>query len=78
MWEPQHLTTPWAFKACYRDSFTLPDGHARFEVLMVLTLKITVLWDGIPCSLMECYQHFGETCCLRVEEYPYTLKMEDI
>jgi hypothetical protein len=22
MWEPQHLTTLWAFAACYRDSFT--------------------------------------------------------
>jgi hypothetical protein len=22
MWEPQHLTTLWAFTACYRDSFT--------------------------------------------------------
>jgi hypothetical protein len=21
MWEPQHLTTLWAFMACYRDSF---------------------------------------------------------
>jgi hypothetical protein len=23
MWEPQHLTTLWAFKACYRTRFTL-------------------------------------------------------
>jgi hypothetical protein len=23
MWEPQRLTTLWAFAACYRDSFTL-------------------------------------------------------
>jgi hypothetical protein len=23
MWEPQRLTTLWAFTACYRDSFTL-------------------------------------------------------
>jgi hypothetical protein len=22
MWEPRHLTTLWAFRACYRDSFT--------------------------------------------------------
>jgi hypothetical protein len=22
MWEPRRLTTPWAFTACYRDSFT--------------------------------------------------------
>jgi hypothetical protein len=22
MWEPQHLTTVWAFTACYRDTFT--------------------------------------------------------
>jgi hypothetical protein len=24
MWEPRHLTTLWAFTACYRDSFPLP------------------------------------------------------
>jgi hypothetical protein len=23
MWEPQHLTTLWAFTACYRDNFVL-------------------------------------------------------
>jgi hypothetical protein len=28
MWEPRRLTTPWAFAACYRDSFTfLPSSN---------------------------------------------------
>jgi hypothetical protein len=26
MWEPRRLTTLWAFTACYRDSFTLPQA----------------------------------------------------
>jgi hypothetical protein len=25
MWEPQRLTTLWAFMACYRDNFTLQE-----------------------------------------------------
>jgi hypothetical protein len=31
------------------------------------TLRITVLWDVKPCSLVEDYQHFGGTYCLHVQ-----------
>jgi hypothetical protein len=27
MWDPQRLTTLWAFTACYRDSFTFFRGY---------------------------------------------------
>jgi hypothetical protein len=27
MWEPRLLTSPWAFMACYRDSFTLKTSN---------------------------------------------------
>jgi hypothetical protein len=33
IWEPRHLTTLWAFMACYRDSFTLP------FIMSVMTMK---------------------------------------
>jgi hypothetical protein len=31
MWEPQHLTTLWAFMACYRDSYTLFTFYVTLE-----------------------------------------------
>jgi hypothetical protein len=39
MWEPQHLTTLWAFTACYRDSFTFTSNNIniRFEELLEIT-----------------------------------------
>jgi hypothetical protein len=37
----------------------------RFEVLIVVTVKFTVIWDVIPCSLLPLYQttwcHIQET-----------------
>jgi hypothetical protein len=41
MWEPQHLTTLWAFMACYRDSFTF--------YLNFLSLQFSVLYIKIHC-----------------------------
>jgi hypothetical protein len=35
MWEPRRLTTLWAFKACYRDSFTFYSLH----IIKLSTLK---------------------------------------
>jgi hypothetical protein len=37
MWEPQCLTTLWAFTACYRDSFTV--------LLMISTCVQSCMWD---------------------------------
>jgi hypothetical protein len=31
MWQPRRLTTPCPFKACYRDSFTLPVVQTDFD-----------------------------------------------
>jgi hypothetical protein len=36
MWEPQHLTTLWAFTACYRASFTFTFCTYMLEALMVI------------------------------------------
>jgi hypothetical protein len=35
-----------------------------FEVLMVVSAKMTVFWVVVPCSLVEVYQRFRGLCCL--------------
>jgi hypothetical protein len=35
----------------------------RFQVLMVVSMKITVFWDVALCSLVEVYKHFRDACC---------------
>jgi hypothetical protein len=35
---------------------------------MVANVKIMVVWDVVPCSLVDRYQHFGETWCFHVED----------
>jgi hypothetical protein len=37
MWDPQRLTTLWAFTACYRDSFTLLTFTNRGSSVSVVT-----------------------------------------
>jgi hypothetical protein len=37
---------------------------ARFEVLMAVTMKITVFWDVTLCSVVDYYHHFRATCCI--------------
>jgi hypothetical protein len=34
---------------------------ARFEVIMAVTMKITVFWDVTRCSVVDYYHHFRET-----------------
>jgi hypothetical protein len=29
-----------------------------FEIRMAVTMKIIVFWDGMPCNVVEVYQHF--------------------
>jgi hypothetical protein len=38
-----------------------------FEVLTVVTMKITVSWDVTSCSWDVRYQGFGENCCLSLQ-----------
>jgi hypothetical protein len=40
---------------------------ARFEVLTVVTMKITVFWDVTPCRLVDCYRRFGDSSALNLE-----------
>jgi hypothetical protein len=41
-------------------------GYVRFEVPKAMTMNIIVFWDMIQCSVVDRYQHFGETCCLHL------------
>jgi hypothetical protein len=29
--------------------------QVRFQVFMVASVKVTVFWDAVPCSLVEAY-----------------------
>jgi len=37
-----------------------------FEVLMVMTFKITVIRDVMPRYFTQIYQHFGQTCPMNI------------
>jgi hypothetical protein len=47
MWEPQHLTTLWAFTACYRDSITFFYLYLD-NVLLGLRNTMWFMNDGSP------------------------------
>jgi hypothetical protein len=55
----------------------MPDGDAfqygvvveclkdlRFEVLMIVSVKMAVVWVVVPYSLVEVYRSFRDACCL--------------
>jgi hypothetical protein len=35
-----------------------------FVILTVSYIEVTVFWDVMPCSFIDRYQFFIETCCL--------------
>lgn len=49
------------------NSYTDDNNIVMFEVLMAVTMKITVSWDVMSCSLDVRYQGFGENCCLSLQ-----------
>jgi hypothetical protein len=42
-------------------------GDVRFEVPKAMTMNIIVFWDIMQCSVVDRYQHFGESCCLHLQ-----------
>jgi hypothetical protein len=48
----------------------------RFEVLMLVAMKISVFQDVMPCSLVEVYQHSWEMCSLHLHFNLGSLKMD--
>jgi hypothetical protein len=47
MWEPRHLTTLWAFKACYRDSFTFNFKRNTDKKLQERKKRANKEWQNI-------------------------------
>lgn len=41
----------------------------RFEVLLVVTMQIAVLWDVMLYDLMQVYDTSGGICCFRHHGY---------
>jgi len=39
----------------------------RIVVVMAVNIKITVLWDAMPCQLVARYQHLRGTYCLHFQ-----------
>jgi hypothetical protein len=55
MWEPQRLTTLWAFTVCYRDSFTF--------LLLKWTKKKYLKSRNLNDSIVR----FNQFCCPKLE-----------
>jgi hypothetical protein len=62
MWEPRRLTTIWASKACYRDSFTFLPGSLNFVATILTFVRETATNSQHPSThaltseveLMDC------------------------
>jgi hypothetical protein len=40
----------------------------RFEIIIAATMKILVVCNVKPCTLMDHYQHFGGSYCLYLQD----------
>jgi hypothetical protein len=40
----------------------------RFQLLMVMSMKMDVFWVVAPCSLVEAYRRFRGACCLHRQD----------
>jgi hypothetical protein len=79
MWEPRHLTTLWAFTACYRDSFpitrkadntTLNDGKTR-KILFLNSKRAdagSALEFVHSMDVGSISTDFEDTFCLRLQD----------
>jgi hypothetical protein len=38
--------------------------QVTFQVLLVAIVKVAVVWDVAPCSLVAVSRRFGDACCL--------------
>jgi hypothetical protein len=67
MWEPRRLTTLWAFRACYRDSFTLPSNSLHKNCLFV---KFSMQWK--KSQMMQSWKQFSiADWIVRVKSWRY-------
>lgn len=45
----------------------LASSQLRFEIFKVVSIKITVFWGIILCSVVDSHKHFGGTSCLHLQ-----------
>jgi hypothetical protein len=66
MWEPRHLTTPWAFMACYRDCFTFFLSVVIGELRSLKNLPPAQLFpnNGIETHANEVGSHCSNEFCV--------------
>jgi hypothetical protein len=62
IWKPRRLTTLWASTACCRGSFTFFYNES-YNFLMTMAMNLSAFSNVTPCSLIDDFQRFGETCC---------------
>jgi hypothetical protein len=53
MWEPQTLRI---------------HNHTESEIVLAMTMKSTIFWYAMPCSLVEIQWRFGKTYCLYFQD----------
>jgi hypothetical protein len=56
----------WTYEGAWRSSHSDEIREERFEVIMAVTIEITVFWYVIPCTVVEYYHNFGGTFCLHL------------
>jgi hypothetical protein len=46
----------------------LAHSYPVLRSALAVTMKITVFWNMMPCSLADFYWHFTSTCCLHLQD----------
>jgi hypothetical protein len=67
-WWAAHGAPPWLSPSSAQILMKTITSMVIFQVLMAASIKMTVLWDAVPCSVVEVYQYFRGACCL--SHYP--------
>jgi hypothetical protein len=50
----------------------------RFQVLMVMSMKMAVFWDIAPCSLVHTDRRFRGTYCFHDQGIPYRRPLKGV
>lgn len=70
---PFEISLPWKQEALYRKtsetSLILKTPEVFAEVIM--KIRSNIVWNAMPCSLVDSYSRFGGICCL----YSHTVEV---
>jgi hypothetical protein len=70
MWEPQHLTTLWAFTTCYRDSFTFFITHYYISQITVGHTRSSESVTVFASRCLVAASNSGPSLSFGVPKYP--------